>query len=133
MINKKSGQWQLCDWKVIHESHGNEQVHYTNDRDYWRDTIDKHAHLTDLRFEEMDFTSEQKERLGELNQNDVPESYMSVAREMVRKGIPSHDTSRKKGKGKISDVIAEHRARAERQGDRELEDVEEGYRGKENK
>ena len=123
MINKKSGQWQLCDWKVIHKSHGNEQTHYTNDKDYWRDTIDKHAHLTDLRFEEMDFTSEQKRRLERLNQLNTPEAYMSVSREMVREGI------------RADDPRTEHRVRqakeAVEQGERKLEDVEEEYRGKE--
>ena len=134
MIKKNGSKWELCQWKVIHKSHGNEQVHYTNDRDYWRDTIDKHDHLTDLEFEEMDFTSEQRERLKELNKNDVPESYMSVAREMVWKGIPNHDISRKMGKGRMSNVIAEHRVRVARraveQGDRELEDVDSKYRDK---
>ena len=119
MINKKSGQWQLCQWKVIHKSHGNEQTHYTNDKDYWRDTIDKHDHLTDLRFEEMDFTSEQKERLKELNQNDVPESYMSVAREMVRKGIQYDPVTELRVRGAVEQVEEKEKT---------LEDVEEKYR-----
>ena len=120
MIEKNGSNWELCQWKVIHKSHGNEQIHYTNDKDYWRDTIEKHDHLTDLRFEEMDFTSEQRERLEELNQMDISESYMSVARDMVREGIQADDP------------VTEHRVRAARQavkrGERKLEDVKEKYR-----
>ena len=132
MINKKNGNWQLCQYKVIHKSHGNEQVHYTNDRDYWQNTINKHDHLTDLRFEEMSYTAEQRQRLKELNNNDVPESYMSIAREKVRKGIPSHKVT--DDKGVEPDVVTEHRVRAAiqavEQGEMKLKDVESKYRDK---
>ena len=128
MIEKNGSNWELCEWKVIHKSHGNKQIHYTNDRDYWRDTIEKHDHLTDLGFEEIDFTSEQKQRLEELNGNDVSESYMGMAREKVRKGIPSHDIASE------SDVVTEYRIRGAKQrikqGEMELEDVEKKYRDK---
>ena len=120
MIEKKSGQWQFCEWKVIHESHGNEQIHYTNDRDYWRDTVAQHDHLTDLRFEEMDFTSEQKRRLEELNQMDISEAYMSVSRDMVREGIQADDPR--------TELRVRSAVEAVEEGERELEDVEEKYR-----
>ena len=121
MINKKNNKWQLCQYKVIHKSHGNEQVHYTNDKDYWRETVDKHDHLTDLRFEEMDFTSEQKERLEELNQMDISEAYMSVSRDMVREGIQYDPRTELRVRSAVEQI---------EQGDRELEDVEEKYRDK---
>ena len=122
MIEKEGNEWKLCKYKVIHESHGNEQTHYTNDRDYWRNTVAKHDHLTDLEFEEMDFTSEQKERLEELNQMDISEAYMSVARDMVREGIIADDP------------VAESRIRAAIQAveedQKKLETVEKKYRDK---
>ena len=121
MITKEDGQWKLCEWKVIHKSHGNEQVHYTNDKDYWRDTIDKHDHLTDLKFEEMDFTSEQKERLEDLNQMDISESYMSVAREMVREGI-QYDP--------VTELRVRSAVEAVEEDQTKLENVEEKYRDK---
>jgi len=122
MIEKEGNEWRLCKYKVIHKSHGNEQVHYTNNKDYWRDTVAKHDHLTDLEFEEMDFTSEQKERLEELNQMDISEAYMSVARDMVREGIIADDP------------VAESRIRAAIQAveedQKKLETVEKKYRDK---
>ena len=120
MITKDGGQWKLCQYKVLHESHGNEQTHYTNDKDYWRDTIDKHDHLTDLRFEEMDFTSEQKERLEDLNQMDISEAYMSVSRDMVREGIRADDPRTELRVRSAVEQVEEDQ--------KKLEDVEEKYR-----
>ena len=120
MIEKEGNQWKLCQYKVIHKSHGNEQVHYTNDKDYWRDTIAKHDHLTDLEFEEMDFTSEQKRRLEELNQMDISESYMSVAREMVREGIQADDPRTELRVRSAVEAVEENQTK--------LENVEEEYR-----
>ena len=119
MIEKNGSKWELCEWKVIHKSHGNEQIHYTNDRDYWRDTIEKHDHLTDLGFEEIDFTSEQKRRLEELNQMDISESYMSVARDMVREGIQADDP--------VTELRVRSAVEAVEEDQTKLERVEEKY------
>ena len=116
MIEKEDGQWKLCQYKVLHESHGNEQIHYTNDKSYWRDTVAQHDHLTDLRFEEMNFTSEQRERLEELNQMDISESYMSVSRDMVREGIQADDPR--------TELRVRSAVQAIEQEERELEDEE---------
>ena len=120
MIEKKEGTWRLCKYKVYHKSHGNEQVHYTNDRDYWRETVDKHDHLTDLRFEEMSYSAEQKRRLEKLNKENPPEPFKKTAKEMVSQGVKADSVVREKQiKNKVREV---------EDGIKTLDEVDQEYR-----
>ena len=86
MIEYKNGKYKKCDYKVILKNRGNEETHYTNDKEYWQDMVAKHEHLTDLTFTEFSLTVEQEDRLAEVNENNIGRGHQAEVRNYIETG-----------------------------------------------
>lgn len=86
MVKYENGEYVPCNYKVILKNRGKEEVHYADFRTYWEDMVKKHDHLTDLEFEEIEFTKEEDERLQEIAELNTPEGFTAEVRNYIENG-----------------------------------------------
>jgi len=86
MVKYENSEYVPCDYKVIIQNRGQEEIHYTNSKIYWKDMVAKHDHLTNLSFEEITLTAEQNERLAEINEENIQQGFQAQVREYVENG-----------------------------------------------
>lgn len=67
MLYIEDGKWALCPYKVIYEQHGEALEQYTHDKNWWNDFADKWEHTEIIEFKEVEYTTEQKDRLKEIS------------------------------------------------------------------
>ena len=86
-----NGKWVACDYKAIFESRGEQQEKYIHNKQRWLDMEEQHEHISSMTFEGFSLTTEQQNRLGELNEINFPLEFKSVAIDYVKNGEVSNE------------------------------------------
>src|SRR6056297_1664828 len=86
MLYYKNKQWRFCQLKVTYSERGQQAKKYTNDKQWWLNFNKKWPHVNNLQFEYIEPTQRQKDRLGTVNDQNVPEGWISYACEFVENG-----------------------------------------------
>src|SRR6056297_1823043 len=86
MLYYKNKQWRFCQLKVTYSERGQQAKKYTNDKQWWLNFNKKWPHVNNLKFEYIEPTQRQKDRLGIVNDQNVYEGWISYACEFVENG-----------------------------------------------
>ncbi len=62
----KNGEWALSPYKVIYKQHGETLEQYAHDKQWWLDFAAKWDHTEIIEFVEVEYSTEQIERLEEV-------------------------------------------------------------------
>lgn len=84
MLEIVHGLLTFPEFKVVYKQHGKELETYTNDKSWWEALARKWSHTELIRFEDAEFTEEQRRRLKEVEHLD--EAYSHFAEEYALNG-----------------------------------------------
>ena len=91
MLHYKNNQFNICKFIAHYVTYGQRAFHYTNDKQWWTEFVNKWWHHRDLQFSQVTPTQAQLDRLAEINNAGISGSQKSGSCMYVESGLLPRD------------------------------------------